>query len=282
MTKLIVMIPAYNEEQQVGNVIKEIPRNLVDETEIVVINDGSRDLTKDVAKKAGAQVVSFAGNRGLVSAFNAGLKYALSQKADIIVNIDADGQQNPDDIGRLIKPILEGKADVVIGSRFLTKKNHKSTIKYFGNIMFSKLISVMIRKRITDAQSGFRAFTREVAERLYIRKGKTYTQQMIIQADYYHFKIVEIPIVVRERLHGKSRLIKSPFSFAYRAGNLLMSVFAVYYPLKFFGSTGFILILLGLLIGLTNTRNLLATLIILIGMQCIFFGILFEILRKKE
>jgi glycosyltransferase involved in cell wall biosynthesis len=281
--KLVVVIPAYNEGRAILEVIKKIPKNLVSKTDILVVDDGSRDNTREVTEKAGAKVISFVSNRGLVEVFNAGKKWALEHKADIIVNIDGDGQHNPLEIERLIKPILDKKADVVVGSRFLTKNVHASRTKYFGNILFSRLISILIKQRITDAQSGFRAYTREVAEAIDVRKGYTYTQQMLVQVAYHRFKIMEIPITVSKRKHGKSRLIKSPLSFAYNAGSLIISIFAVYYPLKFFGFFGSLLIVFGAVFGLTFRRyDVLSSLIIATGIQFILFGILFEIIKKEH
>jgi len=197
--KIIVTIPAYNEEKTIKEVLKAIPKINNVKTEILVVNDGSKDNTAEVAEKAGAKVISFARNRGLVHTFKAGLKYCLKNKADFIVHLDGDMQHNPKDIPRLIKPLIDKKADFVIGSRFL-KHTPKSNFN-FGNRAFSNLISLLIGKRITDAQSGFRAYTREVAESLKIRRGYTYTQQMIIQANYYKFKILEVRLHIMQEAY---------------------------------------------------------------------------------
>ena len=147
---------------------------------------------------------------------------------------------------------------------------------------FSRIISILTSQKITDAQSGFRAFTREVAEKINIRMGQTYTQQMIIQAAYYKFKIVEVPISVRERIHGRSKLVRNPLSFAYNAWKLLITIIAIYYPIKFFGLFGILLILSGSIIGLILPHNdVLSSLIISTGIQFILFGILFEIVKNK-
>lgn len=285
MKKLLVTIPAYNEEETIGNVIidiKEAMNKSEYEYEIIVIDDGSTDNTREIAKKLSVNVISFAGNRGLVSAFNTGIRYASSRNADIIVNIDGDGQHDPKDIRKLIPPILENKADMVIGSRFLGKYKHPSFVKHFGNKTFSFIISKLTCQRISDAQSGFRAFTREVAESIEIKKGFTYTQQMVMQAVYHKFKIVEVPIEVKSRKHGKSKVMKNPFSFAYNAGGLLLQILAIYYPLKFFSVLGILLAASGATIGFAfPEKNVLSSLIISTGIQCVLFGVLFEIIRKR-
>lgn len=282
MARLVIIIPAYNEEKNIGRVIRDIPDDLPIKREIVVIDDGSGDNTRESAKSAGAHVISFASNRGLVAAFNKGVEYALSREADIIVNIDGDGQHNPSEMMKLIQPILDNKADIVIGSRFIGDYKHPSFIKHIGNIAFSFTISKLLGQKITDAQSGFRAFTREVAEKIDIKKGYTYTQQMIVQAEYHNFKILEVPIEARERAYGKSKLMKNPFSFAYNAWRILLTIFAIYYPLKFFSFFGVLLMLGGLGTGLFfPEKNVLSSLIISTGIQLILFGVLFEIIRKK-
>jgi len=207
MKNLVVVIPAYNEAGKIADVIKAIPKQHLN-TQIVVVNDGSTDNTEEAAKKAGAGVITFAQNRGLVEVFNAGKNWALEHGADIILHIDGDGQHNPENIPKLLKPILNKKAEVVVGSRFLTKNVHASKTKYLGNMMFSKLISMIAKQKITDAQSGFRVYTKEVAKAIDIKKGYTYTQQMLVQVAYHKFKIIDIPITVAKREHGKSRLIK--------------------------------------------------------------------------
>jgi len=280
--KLAIAIPAYNEGENIGEVIGNIPDDLPVDKEVIVIDDGSEDNTAEVAMEMGAKVISFPANRGLVSAFNKGIEFALSNGADLIVNMDADGQHNPKDIKKLIQPLLANKADIVIGSRFLGDYKHPSRTKHFGNKAFSFVISILTHQKLTDTQSGFRAFTREVAETLEIKKGYTYTQQMVVQAAYNNFKIVEVPIEVKPRKHGKSRLMKNPFSFAYNAGGLLLQILAIYYPLKFFGVLGILLAASGATIGLAfPEKNVLSSLIISTGIQCVLFGVLFEIIRKR-
>jgi glycosyltransferase involved in cell wall biosynthesis len=289
MKKIVVTIPAYNEQKTIGNVISDIKAALLDNNKdhdkynlkIIVINDGSTDDTAKVAMENGAQVISFAGNRGLVEVFKRGMNEAIRLDPDVIVNIDGDGQHDPSEIKNLIKPILMNKADLAIGSRFLGKIDQKSRTKYFGNVVFSRLISLLIKHKVTDAQSGYRAYTPELARRLTIHRGYTYTQQMIVQAKYHGFKILDVPITEKIRKSGKSKLIKNPFSFAYRAGTLLVTVIASYYPLAFFGAIGFILMILGSIIGLLpEPRRVLAAVIIIVGFFSLMFGLLLKVMNN--
>lgn len=282
MTIVVVTIPAYNEEKTVGNVISKVPQRLGDETKIVVVNDGSEDRTAEVAGKAGAKVITFKRNRGLAQAFGRALEEALMENADIIVNIDADGQYDPQEIEKLIDPILNHEADLVLGSRFEGYIESMNRMKRFGNILFTKLLRFLTHEDISDGQTGFRAFTREVAEALDIRGKYTYTQQMIIQASYNRFKIVEVPINFYDRKEGKSRLMTSPLQFAYRAMEILLLITVLYHPLKFFGITGVFFIFLGGFIGLTfGEWNVLASLTISTGIQFCLFGILFRIFKER-
>jgi len=274
--KIIAIIPAYNEEETIGRVIEDMPEIV---NEIIVIDDGSTDNTAKIAKEKGVNIVSFRGNRGLAIAYRVGLKEALKRKADIIVSLDADYQHDPKEIPKLIEPIVKGKADFVIGSRFINKTYKMPLLKYYGNIAFTKLINFLLGLKLTDTQSGFRAFTKEVAEILKIKQGFTYTQQTIVQVAYHRFKMIEVPINAMQR-KGKSRLIKTPLHFAYNAIQLLIFIFAKFYPLRFFIPIGIILMLIGAYIGLLYERNILSSLIISTGINSILFGVLFEILKE--
>ncbi len=183
--KLVVMIPAYNEEKSIGKVIKEIPRTVegFDKVEVLVVNDGSTDNTVEEARRAGADhIVSHRTNLGLASAFKTGLETALKLGADVIVNIDADGQYNAKEIPKLVKPILEGKADIVIGDRQIDKLDHMPRAKKIGNKIATWVTRKLSGLPIRDAQSGFRAFSREAALRMNLLGDYTYVQETIIQA----------------------------------------------------------------------------------------------------
>ena len=281
MTKLVIMIPALNEEKNIADVIKRIPKKMASKTEIVVINDGSTDRTKEVAKAAGATVIGFKKNRGLAIAFKKGVEYAISVNADIIVNIDADGQHPPEKIPELISPIIKDKADLVIGSRLIQVDGKMKKSKFYSNILLSKFMSFLIGQNIYDSTSGFRAFTSEVAKAMNIIDKYTYTQQQLIQAAYHKFKILEIPIPIINREDGESRLMKNIFSYAFSVIGILLYSFTYCYPLASFGLVGFLSILLGLgLDMLFPTRYIMSAVFILAGTQLVLFGLLFNLLKK--
>jgi len=234
--KLVVTIPAYNEERTIAKVIGEIPRSIpgIDSVEVLVINDGSSDATVARATEAGADhVVSFKRNMGLATAFRAGLETALALGADIIVNTDADFQYDQAQIPDLVKPILEGKADLVLGSRFAGRIESMPISKRVAN----KFVSFIVRRfsglPISDAQTGFRAFARDAAMQLHITAPYTYVQETIMQAARRRLVVREIPITFRKRA-DKSRLIGSLRKYAFNAGPVMVRTYVDYHPAKVF------------------------------------------------
>lgn len=248
--KLVVTIPAYNEEKTIGSVISEIPKSCCDEVEIVVIDDGSTDSTVIEAKKSGAdKIISFKENRGLAAAFRQGLETALDSGADIIVNIDADAQYDGKEIPELIKPIVEDKADIVLGSRFKGTIEYMPVSKRIGNRLATFVTRFLSGIPVSDAQTGFRAFSREAALRLNILSEYTYVQETIIQAANKNLKIFEVPCRFRAR-SGKSRLISSMFGYAKKVGVTILRTYLDYRPLKVFLVIGGLVFILGVAIGL--------------------------------
>ena len=251
--KIIITIPAYNEEKTVGSVIKAIPRDIAEDIKIVVIDDGSTDNTANIAKKSGAdKVVSHNTNKGLGVAFQTGIETALEMNADIAVNIDADGQFNPNDIPRLIKPIIDGKVDMVTCSRFLDKNLEPDMprIKKFGNAIFTKLVSRLTKQKFTDTQCGFRAYSKEVALRLTLFGVHTYTQEVFLDLATKGMRILEIPCKVKGEREGKSRLVTNVFSYGLKVLLIIIRSFRDYQPLKFFGTIGFGVFFIGFVIGI--------------------------------
>ncbi len=248
--KVIVSIPAFNEEKSIAAVIQGV-RKVMDalryEFSIHVVDDGSKDRTVDLAKKAGAVVYSHPINYGLAETFRTELKKALESKADIIVHIDADGQYLASDIPKLLKELEKG-ADLVLGNRFAGKIQSMPIIKRLGNRAFSRVISQICRTRIGDAQTGFRAFTRQVAS-LNIISDHTYTQEQIIRAVKEKFRIAEVPVYFARR-DGKSRLLKNPFEYALKAWINIFRIYRDYEPLKFFGLVGLLFFIPGVLFGI--------------------------------
>lgn len=247
---LVVLIPAYNEEKTIGSVIRSIPRDCAGKVEVLVLNDGSQDNTIQVAREAGAdRIVSHNTNKGLGITFRDGIDEALKMGADIIINIDADGQFNPTDIPRLIRPIQDHKADMVTCSRFkdpkLTPK--MPAIKIFGNKFFAKILNLFLRKKYYDTQCGFRAYSKEAALNLVLFGRFTYTQEVFIDLVKKGFRIIEIPCRVIGERKGKSRVVKNVFSYGLKVALIILRSMRDYEPFKFFGLTGISLFGIGLI-----------------------------------
>lgn len=240
--KLVVIIPAYNEEKAIAQVIQEIPKNIegINELKVLVIDDGSTDKTAKVAKNAGALVVSHFKNEGLGVAFLTGIKEALKQGADIVVNIDADGQFDPQEIPKLIKPILEKKADMVAGTRFEDKTSEKQVpfIRRWGNKAFTLLINILTKQHFTDTQCGFRAYSREALLRLNLFGRFTYTQEVFLDLVNKGLKIEQVPIKVKYFKDRQAKISSSLFKYFIRTIIIILRTFRDYKPLIFFGIPG--------------------------------------------
>lgn len=296
--KVAIVIPAYNEERTVGRVIEEIPREIegVDSVRVIVVSDGSTDGTENEAKKAGAdRIITFKQNMGLSRAFKAGLEAALETDADIIVSIDADGQYVPGEIPKLIEPIIKQEADIVLGSRFKGHIEHMPLKKKIGNIIATKVTRFVSGFPVSDAQTGFRAFSREAALRLNIFSDYTYVQETIIQAVHKDFTIVEIPCNFRRR-EDESRLVSSMFTYIKGAGSTIVRTSLYYKPLKTFLYIGGVFLLGGFLTGLKVHIHFIRTgqvgpyyptiiltaFLILIGFQIIVLGLLADITDRNR
>jgi len=245
--KLVILIPAYNEEETVQQVIGQIPKKFdsIDEVEIIVINDGSTDNTKKMAEGAGATVYSFTQNKGLAKAIAYGFSKSLEHKADILIILDADNQYDSTEIPLLLKPIIENQADMVLGDRQVKKLKHMPAQKRIGNRLSSRVVSKLMGQKINDAQTGFRAFNRDALNKLHIFSGYTYTQETLLQAKYKGLKILEVPVTFRKRA-DESRLISNIFSYALRTISLIASTIIFYKSLKFFGILSIILFAFGI------------------------------------
>lgn len=258
--KLTILIPAYNEEKTIGQVIEDIPKKMenISEIEIMVIDDGSRDKTVEVAENKGAIVYSFIKNKGLAKAISFGFSKSLERNSDILVILDADNQYNSQEISKLIQPIIENKADIVMGNRQVKKLDHMPFQKRIGNILVSKVLSWIIGKKISDAQTGFRAFNSEALSKLNIFSNYTYTQETIIQAVIKELTIIEIPVEFRKR-HDESRLISNIFGYASKTFSLVASTIVYYKPFKFFGSLSIILFAIGIGLSIFILNHFYAT-----------------------
>jgi glycosyltransferase involved in cell wall biosynthesis len=252
--KLVVTIPAYNEQSTVGQVIEGIPKEIegIGSIEVVVIDDGSTDDTARCAEQAGAKTFSFGKNRGLGAAFRQAVQLALGMGADIIVNIDGDGQFNPKHIPQLIEPIISNRADMVTASRFADPKliPKMPWIKKWGNKRMTHLINRLCDLNLNDVSCGFRAYSRDAALRATLLGGHTYTHEIILDLAYRGLRIVEVPVgVLGVRKVGKSRVAGNLFKYAWHSAVIVLRAFRDYRPMRFFGGISLILFILALLCG---------------------------------
>lgn len=250
--KLVIQIPCFNEQETLPVTLAALPREIpgIDQIEWLIIDDGSSDRTVDVAREYGVDhVVSLSRNRGLATAFTTGLEASLSAGADIIVNTDADNQYNAEDISELVKPILAGKAEIVVGERPITETRHFSATKK----LLQRLGSWVVRKAsgtdIPDAPSGFRAMSREAALQLNVFSSYTYTLETLIQAGRKNMSITSVPVRTNPDLRP-SRLLKTISSYVWRSVATIVRIFVIYKPFRFFFLIGVTLLSLGMLIGL--------------------------------
>jgi glycosyltransferase involved in cell wall biosynthesis len=297
VTKVVIQIPCYNEERTLGITLSELPRQLpgVDTVEWLVINDGSWDETVAVAKSYGVDhIVNFPTNQGLAKAFMAGLEASLQAGADIIVNTDADNQYCAEDIPKLIRPILLGEAEIVVGERPIHKIRHFSPIKKLLQRLGSWVVRLASKTNIPDAPSGFRAMSRNAAMQLNVFNQYTYTLETIIQAGRRGIAITSVPIRTNGVLRA-SRLVRSIPSYVSRSLFTILRIFMLYQPLRFFLLLGSIPFSLGTILGIrwlifffmgaerTRVPSLILTaILILIGFQLWMFGLVADLLAANR
>ena len=251
MTKLIIQIPCYNEEATLATTLRHLPRAVpgVDKVEWLVIDDGSSDRTAEVAKAHGVEhVVAHPKNLGLARAFVTGLEACLARGADVIVNLDADNQHRPAYIPELVRPILEGRADLVIGARTIDQVKDYSPTKRILHKVGCWVVRLASGTNIPDAPSGFRALSREAALRTRVYSRYTYTLETIIQAGQHGLNITWVPIETNPAPRP-SRLIRSIPSYVLNSLMTIVRISVVYRPFRFFCSIGLVLFLAGVLLG---------------------------------
>ncbi len=254
LQKLVVIIPALNEEATIQAVIRGIPTTFqgISVVEVLVIDDGSTDKTSTLARTAGATVIRHKHNHGLGAAFRTGLDEALRRDADIIVNMDSDGQFNPHDIPQLIALVQSGMADFVTATRFARPEfiPDMPALKLMGNRWMTRLINIITAKNFTDVSCGFRAYSREAALRLTLFGRFTYTQETFIDLAYKNISMTEVPLRVRgERMHGRSRVASNLWRYGIKSATIIFRAARDYQPLYFFGVPGALTFALGLLSG---------------------------------
>ncbi len=297
MTKLIIQIPCYNEEATLGIALSDLPRDIpgISCVEWLVIDDGSKDKTVEVAKSFGVDhIINLSHNQGLAKAFMTGIEACLIAGADIIVNTDADNQYCADDIPKLIEPILSGRAEIVIGTRPISKIKHFSPIKKILQKLGSWVVRLASNTDIPDAPSGFRAISREAAMQLNVFNEYTYTLEMIIQAGQKGSAITSVPIRTNKYLRP-SRLVKSISAYVQRSLFTILRIFMTYQPLRFFTILGSIPFTIGFMLGVrwlllffsgtTRTRIpslILAAVLIIIGVQLWLFGLVADLMAVNR
>ena len=250
--KLIIQIPCYNEAETLEVALNDLPKHIdgIDEIEYLVINDGSKDNTVEVAQNWGVHhIVNFKRNKGLAKGFMAGIDEALRQGADIIVNTDADNQYCGDDIEKIVRPILDGKADIVIGERPIDQTEHFSFLKKKLQHLGSWVVRKASSTNIPDAPSGFRAYSREAALQLNVVNEYTYTLEQIVQAGRNKIAITSVPIRTNEELRP-SRLFSSMGSYIKKSVLTIIRSYIMYKPLAFFTCLGFIPFIAGMILGI--------------------------------
>ncbi len=287
--KLIIQIPCYNEEETLELAYNDLPRHIdgIDTIEYLIINDGSKDRTVQRAKELGFHhIVSFKRNKGLAKGFMAGIDACLHLGADIIVNTDADNQYCGADIEKIVRPILDEKADIVIGERPIDKTEHFSWKKKKFQHLGSWIVRMASGTDIPDAPSGFRAYSRDAALRLNVVNEYTYTLETIIQAGNNKTAMASVPVRTNPETRP-SRLFSSMWRYMKRSSTVITRSFVMYKPLKFFMTIGFILLILGAVLGIRflilmamgdgsgHIQSLILTaILIMMGFQTITIGLL--------
>lgn len=295
--KLIIQIPCYNEEETLEIALNDLPKQIdgIDEIEYLIIDDGCKDNTVEVAKNWGVHhVVSFTRNKGLAKGFMAGIDACLRNGADIIVNTDADNQYCADDIPKLIQPILDKKADIVIGERPIDETEHfswmKKKLQHFGSWVVRKASNT----DIPDAPSGFRAFSREAAMRINVINDYTYTLETIVQAGRNRMAIMSVPIRTNPELR-QSRLFHSMFGYIKKSVLTIFRALMMYKPLYCFTLVATVPSTIGVLIGIRfmvfyftgrgsgHTQSLmLACTLLIVGFVTFVIGMLADVISANR
>ena len=250
--KVIIQIPCYNEEATLCGTLKALPRSLpqIDEVEWLVIDDGSTDDTIEVARANGVDhIVSLPCHQGLAKAFMAGLEGSLKAGADIIVNTDADNQYCAADIPKLIQPIIDRRAEIVVGARPINDIRHFSSTKKILQKLGSAVVRLASSTSVPDAPSGFRAFTRNAAMRVHVFSEYSYTLETIIQAGQKGMAITSVGVRTNP-FSRPSRLFNSIPSYLNRQVTTIVRIFMTYRPFRFFAGPGIFLFIAGFAIGL--------------------------------
>ncbi len=295
--KLIIQIPCLNEEQTLAETLGDLPKSIegIDEIETLIIDDGSTDETIRVARENGVRhILSFTNNKGLAEAFMAGLDTCLKLGADIIVNTDGDNQYSGDNIADLVKPIIKGDADIVIGDRQVNEIKHFSFTKRRLQVLGSWVVKHVSNTEVPDATSGFRAFSREAALRMNVISKFSYTLETIIQAGKKNLAVTHVPIKTNKKLR-ESRLFSSIPKYLKRSILTIFRIYTMYEPLKTFIRIGGFVFGAGVLVSLRflyfyslgngagHIQSLiLAAVLMMIGFQVIMIGLVADLIGANR
>jgi glycosyltransferase involved in cell wall biosynthesis len=293
MKKLIIQIPCLNEADTLPATLADLPREVdgVDVVETLVIDDGSRDNTAEVARTHGVtHIVRFRRQKGLAAAFAAGIDACLRNGADLIVNTDGDNQYFGRDIPRLIEPLLSGQADIVIGDRNIRDLAHMSWPKKLLQRIGSWTVRQVSSTKVPDTTSGFRAYTREAALRMTIVSEFSYTLESIIQAGKKRMAVAHVEVGTNPRTRP-SRLFGSTYQYLKHSTATIVRIYAMYEPLKVFTYIGTIMFLAGLGVslrfvvdyfttgGFGHIQSLIfAAVLMIVGFQVVLIGLLADVL----
>ncbi len=252
MLRLLIYMPALNEGATIAKVIASIPKLYDDfsELEVLVVDDGSIDNTVSESKNSGASVLSHKYNRGVGAAFQTAVNYALQTRVDVLVSIDADGQFDVNQIGKMVKPILINQADFCIGNRFSnTRPTNMPLIKHWGNKQVNKIVSFASKTKIEDASCGFRAYSRECLLNLNLQGSFTYTHETILDLINKNMRISQIPVEVIYFDGRVSRVANNLFKYAFRTSKIILKCLKDYAPFYFFMNIGLVFLTLAMLLG---------------------------------
>jgi glycosyltransferase involved in cell wall biosynthesis len=298
LTKLIIQIPCLNEAATLPATLADLPRSIpgVDVIETLIVDDGSRDGTADVARSCGVDhIVRLTRNKGLAAAFMAGIDASLKQGADLIVNTDADNQYAGHEIPKLLAPLLSGSADIVIGDRNIAEVHHMGWRKRQLQRLGSWVVRQVSNTSVPDTTSGFRAYTREAALRMTIVSEFSYTLESIIQAGKKRMAIAHVPVETNARTRD-SRLFDSVFSYIKKSAATIVRIYAMYEPLKVFTYIGSTVFSGGVALGVRflyyfffvdrgvgHIQSLiLAAVLMIVGFQVLLIGLLADVISANR
>lgn len=284
--QVLVLIPAYNEERFIGSVVLKARQYA---SQVLVVDDGSSDATRELAEAAGALVVSHAQNRGKGAALTTGFHKARGLAPDVLVTLDADWQHMPEQIAQVAGPVLRGEADIVVGSRYLGDSSEVPRARVVGHRGFTAVGNALSGIALTDSQSGYRAFSRKALETLEFSSSSfSVESEMQFLAGRHHLRMIEVPITIRYRDAPKRPVLVHGFNVL----NGLLSLVARHRPLLFFGLPGAASLLVGLVLGLFAVHGfnvhqelpvgttLLVVIFLLAGIFFIFTGIILWAMRS--